>query len=174
MSDPKLDQKRRFFRPTKVCRWRWWKTVNRCCPRRRWPSTEFLQKRFKVKNCVSQRGEGVWAEERDGGKGGQQISGYAWRLLWMPPEWNSVVYFDQLLGAACTQKLVETFFSAVFLTFFVHFKAFSVISRLISLKNVQKWTKKHGFVYSSKLVDIQKLSTPWGGTSNLSIFGWFF
>ena len=27
---------------------------------------------------------------------------------------NFVVYFDQLLGAAHTQKLVETFFSAVF------------------------------------------------------------
>ena len=36
--------------------------------------------------------------------------------------WN-VVYFDQLLGAARTQKLVETFFSH-FSTFFVHFKAY--------------------------------------------------
>ena len=29
----------------------------------------------------------------------------------------TVVYFDQLLGACSTQKLVETFFSAVFCTF---------------------------------------------------------
>ena len=42
-----------------------------------------------------------------------------------------VVYFDQLLGAACTQKLVVTFFSC-FSTFFVHFKAFSMISQLKS------------------------------------------
>ena len=28
-----------------------------------------------------------------------------------------VVYFDQLSGAACTQKLVKTFFSAVFKLF---------------------------------------------------------
>ena len=43
---------------------------------------------------------------------------------------SNVVYFDQFLGAAHTQKLVETFFQP-FLNFFVHFKAFSV-------KNQQK------------------------------------
>ena len=32
-----------------------------------------------------------------------------------------VVYFDQLLGAARTKKLVETFFFCRFSTFFVHF-----------------------------------------------------
>ena len=34
---------------------------------------------------------------------------------------SDVVYFDQLLGAAHTQKLVETFFSAVFQLFFFFF-----------------------------------------------------
>ena len=46
-----------------------------------------------------------------------------------------VVYFNQLLGATCTQKLVETFFRH-FSTFFVYFKAFSVISQLKSTKNI--------------------------------------
>ena len=38
----------------------------------------------------------------------------------------SVVYFDQLLGAACTQKLVETFFSAIFLPFLFNSKPFQI------------------------------------------------
>ena len=44
----------------------------------------------------------------------------------------SVVYFNELLGAACTRKLVKILFSAVF----VHFKPFAVISRLKSTENV--------------------------------------
>ena len=40
------------------------------------------------------------------------------------PKYMYVVYFDQLLGAARTQKLVETIFTAVFNTFFVHFQTF--------------------------------------------------
>ena len=54
------------------------------------------------------------------------------------------MYFDQLLGAARTQKLVKTFFSAVFQPFF-HFKAFSVVSRLKLTKKVWKWTRKMWF-----------------------------
>ena len=47
----------------------------------------------------------------------------------------------------CLQHLKagwNIFFSS-FSTFFVHFKAFSVISRLKSTKNVWKWTKKTWF-----------------------------
>ena len=43
-----------------------------------------------------------------------------------------VVYFDQLSGAAHTQKLVKLLFSAV-LTFFVHFKPFSAKNEKIPL-----------------------------------------
>ena len=46
-----------------------------------------------------------------------------------------VVYFDHLLGAACTQKLVETIFQPFF-NLFCSFQTFSVISRLKSLKNI--------------------------------------
>ena len=81
-----------------------------------------------------------------------------------------VVYFDQLLGAVRTQKLLK-----LFSTFFDHLKLFSVISRQNQQKNVWKWTKIVTFVYSSKLVDMKKLvDSLRGGTSNLSIFGWFF
>ena len=45
----------------------------------------------------------------------------------------AVVYFEQLLGAAHTQKLAEILFQP-FSTFFVHFKSFSVISCLKSTK----------------------------------------
>ena len=67
-----------------------------------------------------------------------------WKLLLEILQVKFVVYFDQLLGATHTQKLVETFFQ-MFSTFFVHFRAFSVISRLKSTKNVWKWTKKKCF-----------------------------
>ena len=57
-------------------------------------------------------------------------------LAWIyKKDFTNVVYFDQLLGAARTQKLVETFFQP-FSTFFDHFKPFPVISRLKSTKNV--------------------------------------
>ena len=85
-----------------------------------------------------------------------------------------VVYFDQLSGAFITWKLVETFFFSRFSTFFVHFKAFSVISPLKSTKNVWKWTKKRVFVYSSKLVDMQKLADSLRGYLEFVFFGWFF
>ena len=67
-----------------------------------------------------------------------------------------VVYFNQLLGVARTQKLVETFFSAVF-------------QKLMFISNLLQWfyawnqqktsekEQKHVFVYSSKQVDMQKL-----------------
>ena len=48
-----------------------------------------------------------------------------------------VVYFDQLLSAVPTGKLVETLFWAVFNPF-VNFKHFLVIFRLKSRKNVFK------------------------------------
>ena len=84
-----------------------------------------------------------------------------------------VVYFYLLLGAACTQKLVETFFPP-FSTFFAHFKAFSVISLLKSTENVWKWTKKCGFVCFSKLVNMQKLVNSLRGYPEIVFFGWFF
>ena len=64
------------------------------------------------------------------------------------------MYFNQLLGACSTQKLVETFFQP-FSTFFDNFKPFTVISLLKSTKKSENEQKKSGFVYSSKLVDMQ-------------------
>ena len=59
----------------------------------------------------------------------------------------TVVYFDQLLGAVCTQKLVGTLFFSHFQLFFFFSNLFLVISHLKSLKNVWKWTKKLFFFY---------------------------
>ena len=58
----------------------------------------------------------------------------------------AVVYFDQLSGAARTQKLVKLLFQ-LFLTFFVNFIPFTVISRLKSTK-------------TRKLVEIQNIWPP--------------
>ena len=66
--------------------------------------------------------------------------------------------FRPAFGCCAHRKAGWNNFFSRFSTFFVHFKAFSVISRLKSLKKHLKWTKiKRGFVYSSKLVDKQKL-----------------
>ena len=42
------------------------------------------------------------------------------------------MYFDQLLGAACTKKLVETFFSAVF----QHIIYFIAIVNVLHVKTI--------------------------------------
>ena len=49
----------------------------------------------------------------------------------LPINGAPVVYFDQILGAACTKKLVKTFFSAVF-------QAFLFISNLFQNKLTKK------------------------------------
>ena len=73
------------------------------------------------------------------------------------------VYFNHLLGAARTQKLVKILFSAVF-NLFVHFKPFSVISRLKSTKNVWK-LKKMCFCPLLKLKTAEKVLWPYFGCS---------
>ena len=52
-----------------------------------------------------------------------------------------VVYFDQLLGAARTQKLVETFFSAVFQPFLFISKLFSYFTAEIHKKTSENEQK---------------------------------
>ena len=64
----------------------------------------------------------------------------------------------------------KPFFSC-FSTFFVHFKAFSVISRLKSLKNVWTWTKNYSY---SKLVDMQKLVNSLRGYLEIVFFRLIF
>ena len=81
------------------------------------------------------------------------------------------MYFDQLLGAAPTQKLVKLLFSAVF-NLFVDFKPFSVISRLKSTKNIWKWTKKkclffHILPAPQSWLTCKSWSTPWGNPEGL-------
>ena len=60
---------------------------------------------------------------------------------------NCIVYFDQLLGAARTQKLhpeaCRTAFLNLFSTFFVNFKPFFVISRLKSTKTSENEQKTY-------------------------------
>ena len=77
-----------------------------------------------------------------------------------------VVYFYQLLGTACTQKLVKTFFSAVF-------QPFLIISHLFS-DFTAEIKKKCVFVYSSKLVALQKLVDSLRGYPEIVFFGLIF
>ena len=73
--------------------------------------------------------------------------------------WICCVFQPAFWCCAHSKAGQNTFFQP-FSTFFVHFKPFSVISRLKSTKNIWKWTKKKRcFVYSSKskMVDMQKL-----------------
>ena len=67
----------------------------------------------------------------------------------------TVVYFDQLLGASCPQKLVQLLFFSRFQAFLLILN-FTVISRLKSTKNVWKWTKK---VFFYILLTPQRWST---------------
>ena len=75
----------------------------------------------------------------------------------------SVVYFDQPLGAAHSQKLVELLFSAIF-NLFCSFQTFSVISRLKSTKNIWKRTKNMFLSTPQSWSTCKSWSTPWGGT----------
>ena len=69
-----------------------------------------------------------------------------------------VVYFDQHLGAARTQKLVETFFSAIFQPFLFILKLFQWFHGWNQQKTSENERKKRGFVYSAK--PILKLNLP--------------
>ena len=69
----------------------------------------------------------------------------------------TVVYFNQLLGAASTQKLVKLLFSAVFNLFCSFQTFFSDFMPEINKKRLKKNKKKCVFVYSSQLVGMQKL-----------------
>ena len=84
-----------------------------------------------------------------------------------------VVYFDQLLGASRTRKLIKTLFQP-FSTFFVRLKPFSVISPLKSLKNIWKWAKKVCFsIFSTpqSWSTCKSWLTPWRGYLEI-IFFW--
>ena len=84
-----------------------------------------------------------------------------------------VVYFDQLLGAARTQKLVETLFSAVF-------NLFLLISNLFQWFHGWNHCKTSGngpkmdFAYSSRLVDMQKLVDSLRGYREIVFFRLIF
>ena len=77
------------------------------------------------------------------------------------PNQSAVVYFDQLLGAARTHKLVKLLFSTVFNLFCPFQTFFSDFTLEINKKHV-KLNKKRVlsyFAYSSKLVDMQELKS---------------
>ena len=86
----------------------------------------------------------------------------SWQKLWCAQLANLAMHLCCVFWPAfvcCAHpKASRNLFFSHFLTSFVHFKAFSVISQLKSLKNLWKWTKKCVFVYSSKPVDMQKLN----------------
>ena len=86
---------------------------------------------------------------------------------------TAVVYFDQLLGAACTGKLVITLLGT-FSTFFVDFQTFSVNFHLKTLLNIFKKLKKLSFSYSLKLVDMQMLVNSLGGYLDFVFFQLIF
>ena len=80
-------------------------------------------------------------------------------------------WFDQLLGAARTRKLVETFFSAIFQPFLFISKLFQWFHGW-NHKNVWKWTKKTWFCLLLKAGRHAKVGrlpeeVPW-----MSFFGW--
>ena len=77
-----------------------------------------------------------------------------------------VVYFDQLLGAACTQKMVETLYSAVF-TLFYFLMVFNKFSSEIKEKTFEKTCV---LSYSLKLVDMQKLVDSLRGYLEFIVF----
>ena len=83
------------------------------------------------------------------------------------------MYFDQLLGAAHTQKLVELLFSAVFNLFCSFQTFFSDFMAEINKKRLKK-NKKMVFVYSSKLVDVQKLVDSMRGYLEIVFFQLIF
>ena len=71
-------------------------------------------------------------------------------------------------------KSWSNYFFQPFSTFFAHFKPFSVISRLKSTKNIWKRTKNVFLSTPQNWSTCKSWLTPWGGTSKLSFFGWFF
>ena len=77
--------------------------------------------------------------------------------------------FDQFLGAARTQKLIETFFQLFFNLFGSFQSFFSDFTDEINKKRL-KMNKKCDFVYSSKLVDMQKLVDSLRGYPEIVFF----
>ena len=84
-----------------------------------------------------------------------------------------VVYFDQLLGAVSTQKLVKLLFPALFNLFCSFQTFFSDFTDEINKKRLKK-NKKMVFVYSSKLVDMQKLVDSLRGYLEIVFFQLIF
>ena len=85
-----------------------------------------------------------------------------------------VVYFNQLLGAARTWKLVKTLFSAVFNLFCLFQTFFSDFMAEINKKHLKKNQKIIFFAYSSKLVDMQKLVDSLRGPLEIVFFQLIF
>ena len=84
----------------------------------------------------------------------------------------TVVYFDQLSGAAGTRKLVKQLCSAVFILFCSFWTFFSDFTAKNNKKHL-KMNKKLIFVFSSKLVDMQKLVDSLRGYLECAFFGLF-
>ena len=76
---------------------------------------------------------------------------------------STVVDFDQLLGAVCTQKLVETFFQPFF-NLFCSFQSFFSDFEAEITKNIWKWTKNVVLSTPQSWLTYKSWSTPWGGT----------
>ena len=99
------------------------------------------------------------------------LTSYYWQDIRCVP---SVVYFDQLLDAACTQKLVETFFQPFFNLFCSFQSFFSDFPAEINKKHLKMNKKKLDFVYSSKMVDMQKLVDSLRGYPEIVFIGCCF
>ena len=82
------------------------------------------------------------------------------------------MYFDQLLGAGRTRKLVKTFFQPFFNLFCSFQSFFSDFTAEIT--KTSKNEQKNVFLSTPQSWSTCKSwLTPWGGTSNLSFFCWF-
>ena len=80
-------------------------------------------------------------------------------------EWSRalVVYFDRLLGAACTQKLVELLYSAVFILFCSFQTFFSDFTAEINKKRVCYHDRVTiGWLGERKKLEIKKKSSTQG------------
>ena len=71
--------------------------------------------------------------------------------------WRSCCVFRPAFGCCAQPRAGQNLFTAVFWPFLFISKLFQWFHGWIHIKNVWKWTKKRVYVYSSTLVDKQKL-----------------
>ena len=82
--------------------------------------------------------------------------------------------FRTPFGCCAHPKAGWNIFFQPFFNLYCSFQSFFSDFTAEITKNVWKWTKKRVFVYSSKLVDMQKLVDSLRGYLKIVFFSWFF